>query len=263
MELQGTQPHKQLQTACDAKGRAEVLRHLALKRPETKPAAREALTGHVLTAMRGGDEEAGARKGPNVCRPRQPPKGENEAVHAPRKTMVHNGGLRERYALVMQMRSNETQEALAREGDLSRIIIDLQKSMADMKASRELEREVHARESFYLLKENESLKNQVRVAEKLLADARSMHDLELSGLRKKVSDMEDLLAGEQEHSKTREAEQERVIQQLCNSLYTTQKELERYMGDRPRVGFCEAIRGGTEGREPEVPAGVRCVAGDT
>ncbi|ESL08140.1 hypothetical protein TRSC58_04162 [Trypanosoma rangeli SC58] len=156
-------------------------------------------------------------------------KGDVGAFLTPRRTSLRSGGLREKYEFVVQMRSNETQEALAREWDLSRIIIELQKRIEDMKASQEYEREVHARESFYLVKENESLKDQVRVAEKLFADARSMYDLELFKLRSAVSDMEDRLASEQENSKVREAEQESVIQKLCSNLYATQEELERYV----------------------------------
>ncbi|RNF20068.1 hypothetical protein TcG_03888 [Trypanosoma cruzi] len=229
MEVKEVQPQKRLQPACDAKGENGFPLTIPCERKKVTNLAQHRPLRRFLEAMRTDNQNLCALKGSAVHHLKKDLTGDDKQVVLSCETSSRSNRLRERYECMKKMRFNETQEALARECDLSRIIIELQKRIEDAEASREFEREVHARESFYLLKENECLKEQVRTTEKMLLDASNNYNLEISKLNTRVSDLEDSLVAEGQRAKTREAEQERAIQKLCSNLYTTQGELERYV----------------------------------
>ncbi|ORC87675.1 uncharacterized protein TM35_000212810 [Trypanosoma theileri] len=153
---------------------------------------------------------------------------ENSMIVDGHKKESSNMRLREKYETVKSMRSNEVQEALLRECELSSIIMELKKRITELEASREHEREIHKRESFYVIKENECLKQQVHMSEKMLEEARTKYDKEMKVMQARFSVMEDRLLKEKQRAKEREAEYERVTQDLCHSLFLAQKELELY-----------------------------------
>ncbi|KAH9598508.1 hypothetical protein LSM04_001622 [Trypanosoma melophagium] len=136
--------------------------------------------------------------------------------------------LREKYETVKSLRSNEVQEALLRECELSSIIMGLKKRITELETSCEYERQVHKRESFYVIKENECLKQQISMSEKMLEDAGAKYNSEMKVMQIRLSVMEDRLINEERRAKEREAEYEQVTKNLCHSLFLAQKEVERY-----------------------------------
>ncbi|EKF38681.1 hypothetical protein MOQ_001107 [Trypanosoma cruzi marinkellei] len=241
MEVKKTQPQKRLQPACDATDENGF--------PLTIPCEREKVTDMLqhgplrrfFEAMRAGNQHLCAVKGSAAHHLKKDLTRDEKKLVSSCGTPSRSSRLREKYECMKEMRLNETQESLARECDLSRIIIELQKRIEDAEVSREFEREVHARESFYLLKENECLKEQVRTTERMLSDARNNYDSEISKLSTRVSDLEDSLVAEGQRAKTREAEQERAIQKLCSDLYTTQGELERYVEENRELASAKSL----------------------
>ncbi|KEG12229.1 hypothetical protein DQ04_01881130 [Trypanosoma grayi] len=185
-----------------------------------------------------------AKVSPAPHQPQQPKLSCGEEVAASESNAVtRDARLREKYAVVKNMRAHEAREALGRECELSHLIIELKKRLKEMEVSHNVERETHARESFYLIKENEGLKEQVRLAEKMLTDARSSFEAEMQQMRTQMCDLKQKLHEEWLRATAREAEHERVVQHLCSSLHATQAEMERYAEEnRELASVKEALR---------------------
>ncbi|KAH8610187.1 hypothetical protein ERJ75_001126400 [Trypanosoma vivax] len=135
--------------------------------------------------------------------------------------------LREKYEALKSMRHNELQEGLARERLSSYIVCEVRKSKEDSMLQFKAEREAHARESFYLIKENEWLKQHVKQLEANVVELQRTYENELALLRERADDLQDRLIKEREEARAREAISEQTIQRMVNNLYVAQTELER------------------------------------
>ncbi|KAG8339993.1 hypothetical protein TRVL_09180 [Trypanosoma vivax] len=135
--------------------------------------------------------------------------------------------LRKKYEALKSMRHNELQEGLTRERLSSYIVCEVRKSKEDSMLQFKAEREAHAHESFYLIKESEWLKQHVKQLEENVFELQRTYKNELALLRERADDLQDRLIKEREEARAREAISEQTIQRMCNNLYVAQTELER------------------------------------
>lgn len=170
-----------------------------------------------------------------AARPLPPAIGRGDKIEGAKAPERMKTSIRDKLAAVQSMRTNELQEALAREKQLSYVICELKKRSGEMEVSRETEREINAQKSFYIIKENECLKKQVQLLERELADARRRYERELLRLQTALNNTQEMLVTDRQISKKREGEREEAVQRLVTNLRLMQAEIVHYESENKRL----------------------------